>query len=236
MNYSGIKIDLIKIIQPYLIKVKEVCKESTPSLEMLNFLKTVLADITPKIVHKNQQLRQFLMEFMIIFCNKIPHNLHDEVFQVAQNLIDLLKHYLTSEHYINLIEALVDKYTMRSKAYKTLYKKFLLLIIEQSQKKFDKVVNEDKIYKFVIKYLRSKNLLKEDGVVIMANVPQMQQMVQQHERSHTNQSQINNNFTDLISTSQDDLDNYVYEDQESGTHVLDDEIDGADLRLLNLQQ
>ena len=26
-------------------------------------------------------------------------------------------------------------------------------------------------------------------------------------------------------TSQDDIDNYVYEDQESGTHVLDD--DGA---------
>lgn len=34
-----------------------------------------------------------------------------------------------------------------------------------------------------------------------------------------------NNIGDLISTSQDDLDNYVYEDHESGTHVLDDDIE-----------
>ena len=45
----------------------------------------------------------------------------------------------------------------------------------------------------------------------------------------------NNNLAiaDMISTSQDDLDNYVYEDQESGVHVLDDDIDGGDLANLN---
>ena len=32
-----------------------------------------------------------------------------------------------------------------------------------------------------------------------------------------------------MSTSQDDLDNYVYEDQESGNHVLDDDLDGNDI-------
>jgi len=37
----------------------------------------------------------------------------------------------------------------------------------------------------------------------------------------------------MISTSQDDLDNYVYEDQESGVHVLDDDVDGGDLANLN---
>ena len=37
----------------------------------------------------------------------------------------------------------------------------------------------------------------------------------------------------MISTSQDDLDNYVYEDQESGVHVLDDDIEGGDLANLN---
>ena len=38
---------------------------------------------------------------------------------------------------------------------------------------------------------------------------------------------------DLISNSQDDLDNYVYEDQESGTHVLDDDLDVTNLNRYN---
>ena len=44
----------------------------------------------------------------------------------------------------------------------------------------------------------------------------------------------NRGIADLVSTSQDDLDNYVYEDQESGTHVLDDDIDGNDFK--NIQR
>ena len=40
---------------------------------------------------------------------------------------------------------------------------------------------------------------------------------------------------EIVSNSQDDLDNYVYEDQESGTHVLDDDIDGNDITNLNRQ-
>lgn len=45
----------------------------------------------------------------------------------------------------------------------------------------------------------------------------------------------NNGIADLVSTSQDDLDNYVYEDQESGTHVLDDDIDGNDITNIQRQ-
>ena len=49
--------------------------------------------------------------------------------------------------------------------------------------------------------------------------------------SITHSQIVNNNvgIADLVSTSQDDLDNYVYEDQESGTHVLDDDLDGNDV-------
>lgn len=42
-------------------------------------------------------------------------------------------------------------------------------------------------------------------------------------------------MNEIVSNSQDDLDNYVYEDQESGTHVLDDDIDGNDITNLNRQ-
>jgi hypothetical protein len=60
--------------------VKDVCKDNTPSLDMLNFLKFVLTDIKRKAVHQNKVLREFLLEFLMVFCDCIPHNLHDEIF------------------------------------------------------------------------------------------------------------------------------------------------------------
>lgn len=65
---SGIKIDLIKIIFPHLQRVKDVCKETSPSLEMLNFLKFVLIDVRPKDVKRNKVLREFLLDFLIVIC------------------------------------------------------------------------------------------------------------------------------------------------------------------------
>ena len=53
--------------------------------------------------------------------------------------------------------------------------------------------------------------------------------------NNVNNNQNNVAMADLVSTSQDDLDNYVYEDQESGTHVLDDDIDDHDFTNLRRQ-
>ena len=122
---SRIKIDLIKIIFPHLQKVKEVCKDSTPSLDMLNFLKFVLIDIRPKDVRRNKVLRDFLLDFLMVFCKQIPHNLHDEIFQICKDIIELTKHSLTRLHIEQIINSLVDKYTMRSKAYKNVLRYFL---------------------------------------------------------------------------------------------------------------
>ena len=52
----------------------------------------------------------------------IPHNLHDEVFEVCSLLIDIAgsNGQLTQEHVTEILEAMVHKYTMRSKAHKRL--------------------------------------------------------------------------------------------------------------------
>ena len=111
-----------------------MCKESTPSLDMLNFLKFVLIDIRPKDVHKNKVLRDFLLEFLMVFCEQIPHNLHDEIFQICKDIIELTKHSLERVHIEQIINSLVDKYTMRSKAYKNVLRYFLQTCIQLSQK------------------------------------------------------------------------------------------------------
>jgi hypothetical protein len=106
------------IIFPHLQKVRDVCKNNTPSLDMLSFLSLVLADITPKMVARNQALKEFLLDFLVVFCNCIPHNIHDEIFYICEVVIHLTKKYLQPIHLEKILMSLVDKYTMRSKAYK----------------------------------------------------------------------------------------------------------------------
>lgn len=94
---------------------------------MLQFLKIVFTDIKDSILarsHKNNRvvLFSFLENFLLNFTKVIPHNLHDEVFQVCELLYDLLgsQGKITQEHIKHILEALLHKYTMRSKAQKKL--------------------------------------------------------------------------------------------------------------------
>lgn len=118
-------VNLIATIFPHLQKVKDVCTSNTPSLDMLHFLQLVLVDIKPKMVKHNQTLREFLLSFLIVFCNCIPHYIHDEIFKICEIIISLTKHYLKPYHIHKVLDNLVDKYTMKSKGYKSLLKFFL---------------------------------------------------------------------------------------------------------------
>ena len=54
-----------------------------------HFLKLILSDLSSKQLRKNRKLRQFLLDFILILCNVIPHNLHDEIFQIMQQVLAL---------------------------------------------------------------------------------------------------------------------------------------------------
>ena len=81
-----------------MLKVKDVCKNNTPSLDMLHFLQQVLADVTQNMVKKNKTLREFLLDFLMVFCDCIPHYVHDEIFHICQIVIDLTLKYMKPVH------------------------------------------------------------------------------------------------------------------------------------------
>jgi len=84
----------------------------------------------------------FLESFISTFSQNIPHNLHDEVFEVCSLLIDLAgsKGILNQKHIKEILEALVHKYTMRSKAHKRLSDQFLQKwILNQSLAHFEEL-------------------------------------------------------------------------------------------------
>jgi len=94
---------------------------------MLQFLIAVFTDIRGFLLgqaHKRtkRDLFAFLEGFISTFSQNIPHNLHDEVFEVCSLLIDLVgsNGFLKQRHVKEVLKALVHKYTMRSKAHKRL--------------------------------------------------------------------------------------------------------------------
>lgn len=99
---------------------------------MLQFLIVVFSDIKGVLLETarkrtKRDLFSFLKSFLVTFSQNIPHNLHDEVFEVCSLLIDLVgtNGFLTQSHVKEVLEALVHKFTMRSKAHKRLSDQFL---------------------------------------------------------------------------------------------------------------
>ena len=99
---------------------------------MLQFLIVVFSDIKSFLLDQarrrvKNELLIFLESFISTFSQNIPHNLHDEVFEVCSLLIDLAggNGILSQKHIREILEALVHKYTMRSKAHKRLSDSFL---------------------------------------------------------------------------------------------------------------
>ena len=90
----GVEFNCITIILPTLLRVESFCRTSSPPQEMLQFLIVVFTDFKSFLISKarksiKKELYAFLDNFITTFARIIPHNLHDEVFEVCSLLIDL---------------------------------------------------------------------------------------------------------------------------------------------------
>ena len=88
---------------------------------MLEFLQIVVTTIRPSL-----PLEQSLLMTLL---HTIPHNLHDEIFQVTSSMLDIYFDQLGSKEISLLVEVLVHKYTMRSKEHKMLVYKVITRVL-----------------------------------------------------------------------------------------------------------
>ncbi len=89
----GNEFNITEITLPILYKIHEFCLCSSPSIHMLSFLIEVLSVFT----ESNQELKQFVKEFVLVFSDCIPHSIYDESFTVFDILIKLSSRYLNEE-------------------------------------------------------------------------------------------------------------------------------------------
>lgn len=160
-----------------------------------------------KQLQKNKALRTELLGLLVDFCRIIPCNLHDEIFSSVQALMSICQPWFARDHISALLSSLMDKYTMRSKSYKNLLSSFIMVVVRLSHAKLMRSHRKEELIKFV-------------QAEIQCNQELFTRLIRQRPARPEEPVQ-----DELVSTSQDDLDNYVYEDRESGTHVLDDDIE-----------
>ena len=96
---------------------------------MLQFLSVVLQEFQ-RMKKLSKEFTKFLDLFLLTIAKCIPHNLHEEIFLVCEYILEIMKESLKQEHIQSIIEALIDKYTMRSKAHKRLQNYFVNLVLE----------------------------------------------------------------------------------------------------------
>jgi len=110
---------------------------------MLQFLAQVFKDLSVTSKSSKRRLLKFIEEFIMVLARCIPHHLNEEIFQVCELALDLkialsrgakdFNDGLRETQVNSMLEALTDKFTMRSKAHKRLIKYFLqTMIIEES--------------------------------------------------------------------------------------------------------
>jgi hypothetical protein len=128
----------VKIILPTLKRVNTFCQTSSPSLDMLHFLQSVFGDLAQ---HRSASLGSFLSTFLVTLARCIPHHLNEEIFLLCESLLDLMLLQGSSDRrgvVECMVEALTDKYTMRSKAHKRMCKYFMQrVVVEESLRQIE---------------------------------------------------------------------------------------------------
>jgi hypothetical protein len=98
---------------------------------MLKFLDIVLKDIKAEnFCSSNPELQYFFLDMLNNFVSYISYCLYEEVFSVFDKLISMCSDVINEKVLTKCIVALVDKYTMKSKAHKSSLALFMKSLME----------------------------------------------------------------------------------------------------------
>lgn len=98
---------------------------------MLKFLDLVLRDIkSGNFLQIQPDLQYFFLEMMSSFVPYVSHSLYEEVFTVFDKLLTMCSDVINEKVLKKCIVALVDKYTMKSKAHKNSLAIFMKALME----------------------------------------------------------------------------------------------------------
>lgn len=106
---------------------------------MLKFLDIVLTDLSKYYTRQQKiqppfETQYFFLDLLQNFVTYISYSLYEDVLIVFEKLLALCSEVLTEKVIKSCLVALVDKYTMKSKALKTTVQNFMKFLLDTSSK------------------------------------------------------------------------------------------------------
>jgi hypothetical protein len=129
-----VDIDILQIIIPILQRTSEYLRQNSPTQSMLKFLDIVLKDIQAGNFCQTSypDLQLFFLDMLGSLVDYVSYCLYEDIFPVFEKLLGLCSDILPEAILRKCIIALVDKYTMKSKAQKAAAQNFMKLLIDAS--------------------------------------------------------------------------------------------------------
>ena len=125
---DNINFEVTPIYHSLIGKVNDHCKNSSPTLPMLQFLHIILSNVK----NVDLDLKVFLVELTDRISSHIPNYPYDDIFIVFEMLLNLVFPNLSEKAFKNILLSITDKYTLRSKRQKQSLENFISKILSNS--------------------------------------------------------------------------------------------------------
>ncbi len=127
--HAVLGIDITQIYMLLLSRLNDHFKHSSPTLPMLQFLRIVMKDLNGT----GREYTKFLIEFADNLCAHIPNFPYEDIFVVFDQLLPMvLFPRLPDTVLCNMISAMIDRYTQKSKKQQESEKGLIQKILEGS--------------------------------------------------------------------------------------------------------
>lgn len=121
------QLDIVQVLMPSMQRVCKFLEGNSPSLPMLKFLDIALSDFLSYFAQATGkgkplvvpvEIQVFFAQLLHNFADYISYSLFEEIFSVFDKLLSLTSDVMSEAILKKCIVALVDKYTLKSKAHK----------------------------------------------------------------------------------------------------------------------
>ncbi|CAD8171863.1 unnamed protein product [Paramecium pentaurelia] len=121
---------MYELINPFLQNIFLICQTTSPGQDILVLLDKILKTIQFQCPQLISKFESQIYSYVEIFCQRVPHSIHDETFKIFDILIAFSQEFLDQALIEKCVMALIDQYTVKGQAQKQSKQNFIKMIVQ----------------------------------------------------------------------------------------------------------
>ncbi|CAD8156743.1 unnamed protein product [Paramecium octaurelia] len=121
---------MYELIHPFLQNIFLICQTTSPGQDILVVLDKILKTIQFQCPQLISKFESQIYSYVEIFCQRVPHSIHDETFKIFDILIAFSQDFLDQALIEKCVMALIDQYTVKGQAQKQSKQNFIKMIVQ----------------------------------------------------------------------------------------------------------